>query len=88
MPMANPLIAGGGYYSAPGNGSSYDSTLSAQHDPGAGASVTASVGTGSLTAPHNTPLQVAALVIVGLAIVFGFHLMGFRFAVDVGVGKG
>ena len=30
---------------------------------------------------------VAAVIVLGLAVVFGLHLLGFRFAVAAGVGR-
>lgn len=44
------------------------------------------VGTGDLTADHNTPLHVGGLILLGLGIVIALKYMGFRFAVDVGAG--
>jgi hypothetical protein len=45
-------------------------------------------GTGRLTAPHNTPMHVAGIVLFAGAVVLGLHFMGFRLAFDVGLGRG
>lgn len=45
------------------------------------------VGTGDLTADHNTPLHVGGLILLGLAAIIGLKYLGFRFAVDAGVGS-
>lgn len=44
------------------------------------------VGTGDLTADHNTPLHVGGLILLGLGIIIGLKYLGFRFSVDAGVG--
>lgn len=48
---------------------------------------TSVVGTGDLTADHNTPLHVGGLILLGLGITILLRFAGFRFAVDAGVGR-
>jgi hypothetical protein len=45
-------------------------------------------GTGSLSAPHNTPLHVASLVLLAGVTIWGLHFLGFRVAFDAGLGRG
>lgn len=45
------------------------------------------VGTGDLTADHNTPIHVGALILLGLGVTILLRFAGFRFAVDAGVGR-
>lgn len=44
-------------------------------------------GTGALSAPHNTPLHVAGVLLIAGGVIVAFHLTGFRFAFDVGMGR-
>jgi hypothetical protein len=57
------------------------------YDAASTASAAQVQGTGQLSAPHNTPLHVAGVVLVAGLIVAGLHLTGFRFAFDVGMGR-
>jgi hypothetical protein len=52
-----------------------------------GQSTAAVQGTGSLTGLHNTPLHVAALVLVAGGGLWGLRKAGFRFSFDAGFGK-
>lgn len=45
------------------------------------------VGVGDLTGDHNTPIHVGGLILLGLGVTIALKLMGFRFVVDVGVGR-
>lgn len=45
------------------------------------------VGTGDLTADHNAPIHVGVLILLGLGITIVLKQLGFRFAVDAGVGR-
>lgn len=69
--------AGGGYIPGAAAVNPGGSTVNADASP---------VGTGDLTADHNTPLHVGGLILLGLGIIIGLKYLGFRFAVDVGVG--
>lgn len=42
---------------------------------------------GSATVGGSTNITVAGLVGASLLVIIGFHLLGFRFAFDVSVGK-
>ena len=44
-------------------------------------------GTGKLSAPHNTPLHVAALALAALLVVWGLRHAGFSFSVAGKVGR-
>lgn len=88
MPMSNPLVNGDlsmGFFGTNDTGSA-DSTTTARRSAGGGASSGPPVGSGDLTGAHNTPLHIAALIIFGLAVIFGLNMLGFRFAAAAGVG--
>lgn len=89
MSVALPLTNGsfGGWGAAPptalpGAGISGNATV-----PGNGPTAADVQGTGALTGLHNTPMHVAGFMLLGLGIVVGMNLLGFRFAVDAGIGK-
>lgn len=90
MPMANPLTESGVYATPTTSSDGWDPTLSAGHGPapGGGVGITAAIGTGDITGAHNTPIQVAGLVILALVVVFAFQALGFRVAFDAGLGRG
>lgn len=44
------------------------------------------VGTGDLTANHNTPLQLGGLIIAAVVVVISLQILGFRFVVSAGIG--
>lgn len=44
--------------------------------------------TGELSAPHNTPMHVAGILLAAGGVILFFKLTGFRFAFDVGLGRG
>lgn len=85
MPAANPFIAG--HNGGVGYAAVNPAPIAAQTDTGA-STMQAAIGTGSLAAAHNCPLHMAALIIGALAVVFILRALGFRFAVDAGVGRG
>jgi hypothetical protein len=45
-------------------------------------------GTGELAGAHNTPLHVAGILLVAGGMLAFFKYSGFRFAFDVGLGRG
>ena len=57
--------------------------------PDASAPSTADLqGTGDLAGLHNTPLHVAGILLVAGGVLVFFRVSGFRFAFDVGLGRG
>lgn len=66
-------------------GGNYDPSTATRRQPDSGGSPP--VGTGDITAAHNTPLHVSSLIILALGVVFALHFMGFRFAAAAGVGS-
>jgi hypothetical protein len=51
-------------------------------------SASAVQGTGDLTGMHNTPMHVAGILLVAGGALLFFRVSGFRFAFDVGLGRG
>lgn len=47
-----------------------------------------SMSAGAYMGEHNTPMHVAAIALVALGVVVALHVSGFRFAFDVGLGRG
>jgi hypothetical protein len=45
-------------------------------------------GTGELSGSHNTPLHVAGILLLAGGALLFFRTSGFRFAFDVGLGRG
>lgn len=45
-------------------------------------------GMGDLTGSHNTPMHVAGILLVAGGALLFFRMSGFRFAFDVGLGRG
>lgn len=89
IPVTNGHMSGDALTFAGGMGvGSYELPgVSSAQGVGAGASAAAIQGTGSLAAPHNTPLHVASILLIAGGIVIALHYMGFRFGFDVGAGR-
>lgn len=85
MPLVNPLTNGAsdgvGVF-----GGSADYGTTARRQPSNG-SDNPPVGSGAINSPHNLPMHCAVGIIAALALLFGLHLAGFRFAFDVGMGR-
>jgi len=69
-----------GYTSGMNSGTTYSAALSSGGGTPAAASVNAMGGSANVT--------VGVLVAAAIAVVVIFHLLGFRFAFDVSVGRG
>lgn len=86
MSLATPITNGtmsAGALAFQGAGPGY-----AAEAPPAGASAAAAQGTGNLAGPHNTPLHVGGILLFAGGVIFALHYLGFRFAADVGLGRG
>lgn len=89
MSVANPLTNGSlaGWGPAPPTALPGAGIAGQAVVPGNGPTAADVQGMGRLTALHNTPLHVGGIMLFGLALVVGLNLLGFRFAVDAGIGK-
>ena len=84
MSLAIPIVATGGGMTA--GAQVFGGSTGAP--PTADQSIAAVQGTGSLSAPHNTPLHVAGVLVFAGVVILAIHLAGFRFSFDVGAGRG
>lgn len=85
LPLTNGSFAGWGPApptALPGAGISGQATV-----PGNGPTAADVQGMRPLSGLHNTPLHVGGIILFGLAMVVGLNMLGFRFAVDAGIGK-
>jgi hypothetical protein len=81
MPAANPLADTVLYNTGRTSGMNAGTTQApASFTSGANSTVAGS-------SAGNANVTVAALVAISLAVLLGFHLLGFRFAFDVAVGR-
>jgi hypothetical protein len=86
VPAANPLIDD----SAGGSFALYNTGRTSGMNAGTTAGATLSSGQSNAAAANvggSADVTVAGLVAGALAVLIGFHLLGFRFAFDASVGR-
>lgn len=84
MPMANPLINGGGGRTAPPVGGS-----PVAPPPSTGGGIAMPVNIGPLRSEGNLPLHVGTIVLIALGTIVLLQLAGFKFVVagSAGIGR-